>query len=101
MSEDAQEILGLVRKKQHKGGVSCLFCVGPVKRILTEILDLVIETQDEVSAPWLLDTLKIIYKKRHGGEISRTFSSLRAHLEKHDTERWHRINLVKRGPIED
>ena len=96
---DRDDVLTMIRGRNGKGGVTCLFCTPNILDELGYICDIVIETQDEVSIPGILYTLQHRYKSKFNSEIDRTPGALRVHFECHDPKRFHNLNLIRRGPL--
>jgi len=96
---DREDVLAMIRGRNVKGGVTCLFCTPNILDELNYICDIVIETQDEVSIPGILYTLRHRYKEKFNSDIDRTPGALRVHFECHDPKRFNSLNLIRRGPL--
>jgi hypothetical protein len=96
---EREDVLTMIRGRNVKGGVTCLFCTPNVSEELNYICDIVIETQDEVSIPGILYTLQKRFEEKFASPIDRTPGALRVHFECHDPGRFNSLNLIRRGPL--
>jgi len=83
----------LLAKHAKKKLVRCLACREPHAAAVGELLDCAVESGEVVTMGQI-----------HGALVEwtkypNTEGALARHFQLHDRERWHLVNLVRRGPV--
>jgi len=84
----------LLAKHAPKPPTRCQGCREPHAEKLHVLLDHAIESQEVITAEQIHGALKEF------SGYPMTSSALERHLKQHDAERWNRVNVARRGPIE-
>ena len=84
----------LLAKHTTKPPTRCVGCREQHREKLHVLLDHAIETQEPVTTEQIHAAL-VEFSEYH-----LTASALLRHLKLHDPEKWNRLNLARRGPLE-
>ena len=94
-SEVHKQLDELLGKSPIKtGGRQCTCCTEPYRDSIRYVLDQLILTQRVISCPQIHQTVKGVHDDFPVGP-----DSLLHHLQRHEGDRWDRVNVYRRGPL--